>query len=146
MPSLSAKLSRESCIRPSNSSRSRESWITRPEAPMGTGGWADRGLWEACGFAEARFKAVPPSSSREKPRPVERPDGRSRPLHFSTKIGTPLCVMELDASKVDDAVLALLYLGLHEGTRAWKGFDWDAMVRLHRAGLISDPRGKAKSV
>src|SRR6516165_10341635 len=89
MPSLSAKLSRESCMRPSNSSRSRESWITRPEAPMGTGGWADRGLWEACGFAEARFKAVPPSSSREKPRPVERPDGRSRPLHFSTKIGTP---------------------------------------------------------
>ena len=54
--------------------------------------------------------------------------------------------MELDASKVDDAVLALLYLGLHEGTRAWKGFDWDAMDRLHRAGLISDPRGKAKSV
>src|SRR6516165_7459721 len=89
MPSLSAKLSRESCMRPSNSSRSRESWITRPEAPMGTGGWADRGLWEACGFAEARFKAVPPSSSREKPRPVERQDGRSRPLHFSTKIGTP---------------------------------------------------------
>src|SRR5262249_31943658 len=89
MPSLSAKLSRESCMRPSNSSRSRESWITRPEAPMGTGGWADRGLWEACGLAEARFKAVPPSSSREKPRPVERPDGRSRPLHFSTKIGTP---------------------------------------------------------
>jgi hypothetical protein len=56
---------------------------------MGTGGWADRGLWEACCFAEARFKAVPPSSSREKPRPVERLDGRSRPLHFSTKIGTP---------------------------------------------------------
>jgi hypothetical protein len=35
-----------------------------------------------------RFQAVPPPSSREKPRPVERPDGRNHPLHFSTQIGT----------------------------------------------------------
>lgn len=55
-------------------------------------------------------------------------------------------VMELDTSKVDDAVLALLYLGLHDGARAWKSFDWDAMDRLHQAGLISEPRGTAKSV
>ncbi|MBI1322844.1 hypothetical protein GC170_06630 [bacterium] len=54
--------------------------------------------------------------------------------------------MDLDSSKIDDAVLALLYLGLHDGVRAWKGFNWDAMDRLHQAGLISDPRGKAKSV
>jgi len=54
--------------------------------------------------------------------------------------------MDLDTSKIDDAVLALLYLGLHDGVRAWKGFDWDAMDRLHQAGLISDPRGAAKSV
>jgi hypothetical protein len=54
--------------------------------------------------------------------------------------------MELDPSKIDDAVLALLYLGLHDGVRAWKGFDWNALDRLHRAGLISDPRGTAKSV
>ena len=54
--------------------------------------------------------------------------------------------MELDTSKIDDAILALLYLGLHDGARAWKGFDWDAMDRLHRAGLISEPRGRAKSV
>src|SRR4051812_11950888 len=54
--------------------------------------------------------------------------------------------MDLDTSKIDDAVLALLYLGMHDGARAWKGFDWDAMDRLHRAGLISDPRGAAKSV
>lgn len=54
--------------------------------------------------------------------------------------------MDLDSSKIDDAVLALLYLGLHDGARAWKGFDWDAMDRLHQAGLISDPQGKAKSV
>jgi hypothetical protein len=54
--------------------------------------------------------------------------------------------MELDTNKIDDAVLALLYLGLHDGARAWKGFDWDAMDRLHEAGFITDPKGKAKSV
>ena len=54
--------------------------------------------------------------------------------------------MELDTDKIDDAVLALLYLGLHEGARAWKGFDWEAMNRLHEQGHITDPRGKAISV
>jgi hypothetical protein len=54
--------------------------------------------------------------------------------------------VELDTDKIDDAVLALLYLGLHDGARAWKGFDWDAMERLHERGYISNPRGKAKSV
>jgi len=54
--------------------------------------------------------------------------------------------MELDEEKIDRAVLALLYLGLHEHDRAWKGFDWDAMNRLHEKGFISDPVGKAKSV
>ena len=54
--------------------------------------------------------------------------------------------MELDTSKIDSAVLALLYLGLHDGSRAWKGFDWEAMQRLHEAGLISNPRCDAKSV
>lgn len=54
--------------------------------------------------------------------------------------------MELDTQKIDEAVLALLYLGLHDDGRAWKGFDWEAMNRLHEQGFISDPRGKAKSV
>ena len=54
--------------------------------------------------------------------------------------------MNLDTAKIDDAVLALLLLGLHDGVRAWKGFDWDAMDRLHEAGYTSNPRGKAKSV
>jgi hypothetical protein len=31
-------------------------------------------------------------------------------------------------------------------TRAWKGFDWDCLDRLHARGLISDPKSKAKSV
>lgn len=54
--------------------------------------------------------------------------------------------MALDTDKIDDAVLALLYLGLHNGYRAWKGFDWAALERLHEKGLISNPVGKAKSV
>mgnify|MGYP003614007330 CR=1 FL=1 len=37
-------------------------------------------------------------------------------------------------------------LTLRDGGRAWKGFDWDAMDRLHRKGLIHDPANKAKSV
>ena len=54
--------------------------------------------------------------------------------------------MDLDTTKIDDAVLALLLLGRHDGDRVWKGFDWEAMDRLHEAGYISDPKGKAKSV
>jgi hypothetical protein len=54
--------------------------------------------------------------------------------------------MTLDKDKIDEAVLALLYLGLHDGERAWKGFDWEAMNRLHDKGFISDPRGRAQSV
>ena len=54
--------------------------------------------------------------------------------------------MSLDEDRIDDAVLALLYLGLHQGYRAWKGFDWDAMDRLYEKGMIDNPRSKAKSV
>jgi hypothetical protein len=54
--------------------------------------------------------------------------------------------MTLNSDKIDRAVLALLYLGLHGVDRAWKGFDWEAMNRLYEKGFISDPRGKAKSV
>ena len=54
--------------------------------------------------------------------------------------------MEYDKDKVDEMVLALLYLTLHSDGRAWKGHDWEAMERLHEKGLISDPVNKAKSV
>jgi hypothetical protein len=54
--------------------------------------------------------------------------------------------MDIDQDRIDEAILALLYLGLHENRRAWKAFDWDAMERLHAQGLISDPVGKARSV
>lgn len=54
--------------------------------------------------------------------------------------------MPIDTDRIDNAVLALLLLGLHDGDRAWKSFDWDAMARLHAQGLISDPTGKVRSV
>jgi hypothetical protein len=54
--------------------------------------------------------------------------------------------MDIDTNKIDEAVLALLHLTLHDGSRAWKGFDWEAMNRLHEKGFISNPVGKVKSV
>ena len=58
--------------------------------------------------------------------------------------------MDYDSDKVDDAVLALLMLTVHDeeeyGARSWKGHDWDAMSRLHEKGFIGDPVSKAKSV
>lgn len=53
--------------------------------------------------------------------------------------------MNLDTDKIDDAVLALLLLG-ETGGRAWKGFDWAAMDRLHEKGFISNPKTKALSI
>jgi hypothetical protein len=54
--------------------------------------------------------------------------------------------MNADTDKIDNATLALLYLGLHDQYRAWKGFDWDALQRLHESGLIDNPVNKYKSV
>jgi len=44
--------------------------------------------------------------------------------------------MDYEKEKVDEYTLALLYLVTHEreggfGARAWKGFDWETMNRLH---------------
>lgn len=58
--------------------------------------------------------------------------------------------MQYDTDKVDDAVLALLTLTVHQedefGARAWKGHDWDTLNRLHEKELVGDPASKAKSV
>jgi hypothetical protein len=59
---------------------------------------------------------------------------------------------DIDTNKVDDAVLALMYLTLHDANRfsglarAWKSFDWATMNRLYEKDLIFDPVNKAKSV
>jgi len=58
--------------------------------------------------------------------------------------------MEYDKDKVDEVTLALLYLVMHDeneyGAKAWKGFDWETMNRLHEKRFIGNPVGKAKSV
>ncbi|WP_418459169.1 DUF6429 family protein [Brucella intermedia] len=54
--------------------------------------------------------------------------------------------MEIDEDKVDDAVLALLWLTLHNERCAWEGFDWAATERLHHEGMIGDPVNKSKSL
>jgi len=59
--------------------------------------------------------------------------------------------MDYDKDKVDELTLALLFLVVHDrqkgsGARAWKGFAWDTMNRLHEKGFITNPVSKAKSV
>ena len=54
--------------------------------------------------------------------------------------------MALDMDRIDDAVLALLHLTLHDESRAGKGFDPDALGRLYQKGMIDDPAGASESV
>ena len=57
--------------------------------------------------------------------------------------------MQYNENKVDEIVMALLYLTtFKEGNikRAWKGHDWDVLDRLHIKGYISNPKSRAKSV
>ena len=57
--------------------------------------------------------------------------------------------MKYDEDRVDEMVLALLYLTSSQdehATRAWKGIDWSVMERLHEKRYISDPKGKSPSV
>lgn len=59
--------------------------------------------------------------------------------------------MEFDTDKIDEDVLALLYLTSFQEKkdwpwRTWKSHDWDVMDRLCEKGFISDPKSKAKSV
>jgi hypothetical protein len=54
--------------------------------------------------------------------------------------------MDIDEDKIDEAVLALLWLTLHDERLAWKGFDWETTNRLHQKGLIGDPVNRSKSL
>lgn len=57
--------------------------------------------------------------------------------------------MEYNQDKVDDMVLALLYLtsSTNEfGTRAWKGLDVKILDRLVAKGLVSDPGDKSPTL
>jgi uncharacterized protein DUF6429 len=55
-------------------------------------------------------------------------------------------LVDFDRDKVDEIVLALMQLTLHDYYRAWKGFDWETLDRLYEKGWIENPRSKAKSV
>jgi hypothetical protein len=57
--------------------------------------------------------------------------------------------MEIDYEKIDNVVLALLYLTSfkeHDVIRAWKGHDWDVLDRLYDKGMIHDPKNRNRSV
>jgi hypothetical protein len=57
--------------------------------------------------------------------------------------------MEYDRDKVDEMVLALLYLTSSTdqyATRAWKGLDVETLDRLYKKGWISDPNSKAPTM
>ena len=57
--------------------------------------------------------------------------------------------MDIDGDKLEQTVLALLYLNSFQkgtGRRAWKGFPWTVMDALHDKGYISNPATKNKSV
>lgn len=54
--------------------------------------------------------------------------------------------MAIDTDRIDDAILALLYLGLHDQNRAGNGFDREALGRLHAKGMIADPAVSPESV
>ncbi len=54
--------------------------------------------------------------------------------------------MNIDEEKIDETVLALLYLTLHDECRAWKGIDFEVLDRLHEKGYIGNPANKNKSV
>jgi hypothetical protein len=54
--------------------------------------------------------------------------------------------IDYDREKVEETVLALLWLTLDGHRRAWKSHDWSVLDRLHEHGYISDPKSKTKSV
>ncbi len=58
--------------------------------------------------------------------------------------------MEYDRDKVDEMVLALLYLTSSRDqfnvTRAWKGLEWGTLNRLYEKGYLKDQNQKLPTV
>lgn len=64
-------------------------------------------------------------------------------------MGVKGVTMKVNTDKIDDMVLALMYLtsfGDGNAVRSWKGYDWDSLNRLYEKGMIGNPVGKSKSV
>ena len=57
--------------------------------------------------------------------------------------------MEYDQDKVDEMVLALLYLTSSSdryGTRAWKGIDLEVLTRLYQKGYINEAQPRSPTL
>ncbi|HKY90746.1 MAG TPA: DUF6429 family protein [Nevskiaceae bacterium] len=52
----------------------------------------------------------------------------------------------LDEDKIDEAVLAVLYLSVHNGHWAWKAVDKNATMRLHARGLLKNPHTTSRAL
>lgn len=72
--------------------------------------------------------------------------GRPPVLSAASGLKPPDPGTQTDSDRIDEAVLGLLLLGLHDGDRVWKTYDREAINRLHEKGMISSPAGNAKSV
>src|SRR5689334_9381480 len=55
-------------------------------------------------------------------------------------------MMATDNKKIDDAVLALLHLTLHDQSHASAGFAPEVLRRLHESGMIEEPANGADSI
>lgn len=55
-------------------------------------------------------------------------------------------IQEIDDSKIEDAILALLCIFEFDNGRSWKRYNFEVMDRLYAQGLITNPRSKAESV
>ena len=57
--------------------------------------------------------------------------------------------MDIDEEKLDEVVLALLYVTRFKdgpNMRTWKSYEWSILDRLHEKGFIDNPKSKSKSV
>jgi Domain of unknown function (DUF6429) len=75
-----------------------------------------------------------------------QPPSAVQPAKTATLDFSEELAMKLNQQKVEEAVIAVLWLTLHNEAEAWKTIDWHTMDRLHQKGFISDPTHRAKSV
>lgn len=54
--------------------------------------------------------------------------------------------MRFDQDKIDETVLAVLLLTLHDERRVWKNISWDVLDNLQTKGYVFDSKNKSKSI
>jgi len=55
-------------------------------------------------------------------------------------------LMRIDQDKIDETVLAVLLLTLHDERRVWKNISWDVLDNLQTKGYIFNSKNKSKSI